>query len=137
MNDIRRTSARSAVAGLAAWLVAGCAVSATWAQGPASGRPAASAPAAANEVVRGYAISGADVTGVAARLKELFGARGGIRIAADTRSGQVVVFGPAEVQQDVSAWLAGQRLLAIAPAASFEPVSPAPPPLAQPLQSPR
>jgi len=79
-------------------------------------------------VLRAYPCPAADVEGVAARLRGEFRAVPNVRIAADVRTGQIVVDAPAEVQAGIAQRLASQSPPASPVARSPQTTVPAPRP---------
>ena len=86
--------------------------------------PRASEPAQKPGVVRSYQVPAGTLEATVARLRNLFPVAGGVRVASDSRTQQVIVVAPEEVQRQVA-----QALGAPAAAAS-------PPPAAAAAQPP-
>src|SRR6476661_5842917 len=125
MNHITRFACRPASWALA---VAFMAMLASAAHGQQSSQRPTQSPTnapttSASTPVQAYAIIGANPKGVAAKLKEIYGAQPNLLIT-DTISGQIVVQGPPAVQQEIAHWLAAEGLVVSdAPPRPVEPVA--------------
>ncbi len=80
--------------------------------------PATAPTTSATTPVQAHAIVGANAKGVAAKLREIYGGYPNLLIT-DTISGQIVVQGPPNVQQEIERWLAAEGLTV--PPVSHEP----------------
>ena len=94
---------------------------------PAPGVARTGVPAGPASVMQVYPLAGASPTGVAAKLRELFGGRGEVEVSADRTAAQIAVLAPPGTQQAIASWLASNGLLAseVAPAAAQMPLRPA------------